>query len=175
MSTEEKLAAWADGLELRAKFLSEADEDDWREEAGASVSVMNGAAAELRRLSAEVQELRAALRPFAEHDVGVVSDPVFTIPDEHPLLGNGIGNDWHPPVTVGRLPPRPRRPKAGDREMSSAGRKMIKAAKAAVKFSRLLSQFEMEDKDGCTTVFVTKKGKLLGTVHGSRIKGRVNG
>jgi hypothetical protein len=59
MSTEEKLAAWADGLELRAKFLSEADEDDWREEAGASVSVMNGAAAELRRLSAEVQKLRA--------------------------------------------------------------------------------------------------------------------
>jgi hypothetical protein len=61
MSTEEKLAAWAGGLELRAKFLSEADEDDWREEAGASVSVMNGAAAELRRLSAEVQKLREAL------------------------------------------------------------------------------------------------------------------
>lgn len=76
MSTEEKLAAWADGLELRAKFLSEADEDDWREEAGASVSVMNGAAAELRRLSAEVQELREAMRPFAECEPGP-DDPLW--------------------------------------------------------------------------------------------------
>ena len=56
--------------------------------------------------------------------------------------------------------------------MSKAGRKMIKAARAAVKFSRLLDQFDMVDKPGTVTVFVTKRGKVLGTVHGQKFAGR---
>jgi hypothetical protein len=52
--------------------------------------------------------------------------------------------------------------------MTTAGKRMIKAARAAVAFSRLLSRFEMVATPGATTVFVTKKGKVIGTVYGQR-------
>lgn len=51
---------------------------------------------------AEVTRLREALEPFAEHDTGAVEAVgIFSIPDEHPLLGTGLGNDWRPSITVG--------------------------------------------------------------------------
>lgn len=56
--------------------------------------------------------------------------------------------------------------------MTKAGRRMLKAAREAVKFSRLLDRFDMEDKAGHTTIFITKKGRVLGTVHGSRPRQR---
>lgn len=53
-------------------------------------------------LEAEVTRLREALEPFAEHDTGAVEAVgIFSIPDEHPLLGTGLGNDWRPSITVG--------------------------------------------------------------------------
>lgn len=49
-----------------------------------------------------IETLERALRPFAEHDAGAVAAVgVFSIPDEHPLLGTGLGNDWRPSITVG--------------------------------------------------------------------------
>lgn len=58
--------------------------------------------AERHELRAEVTRLREALEPFAEHDTGAVEAVgIFSIPDEHPLLGTGLGNDWRPSITVG--------------------------------------------------------------------------
>lgn len=98
MTEDEKLvAALRDGIAVRSMETA----DGLMPDLGVTVQLMQEAASAISRLSTEVQELRAALRPFAEHDVGVVNDTVFTIPDEHPLLGNGLGNDWRPTVTVG--------------------------------------------------------------------------
>ena len=46
--------------------------------------------------------------------------------------------------------------------------KAIAALRAAVKFSHLLDGIDMEDAPRHTTVFVSKRGKIIGTVHGQR-------
>jgi hypothetical protein len=69
---------------------------------GYLVSQLGEAADALDAAEAQVTRLTEALRPFAEHDAGIVEAVgVFSIPDEHPLLGIGLGNDWRPSVTVG--------------------------------------------------------------------------
>jgi hypothetical protein len=52
--------------------------------------------------------------------------------------------------------------------MSEQESKLIKAAREAVRFAAFLQQFDLENEAGHTTVFVGKKGKILGTVYGAR-------
>lgn len=47
---------------------------------------------------AEIERLRAALKPFAEYDVGPSGDELFCIHDDHPLLGSGLGDEWRPAI-----------------------------------------------------------------------------
>lgn len=62
--------------------------------------------AENRAETAErlLAEARAALEPFARYETADgegLDDELFRIPDGHALLGNGIGDNWTPVVTVG--------------------------------------------------------------------------
>lgn len=53
--------------------------------------------------------------------------------------------------------------------MTKAGDKLLRSAREALKFSRILANMPMVDAPRHTTVFVTKKGKVLGVVHGQRL------
>lgn len=60
--------------------------------------------AKLEALQRENAELREALKPFARHKTadGLRGpDSLLYIPDDHPLLFNGLGNDARATVTVG--------------------------------------------------------------------------
>lgn len=55
-------------------------------------------------LTSKLEEAEKALEPFARYetaDGAGLDDELFRSPDEHPLLGNGIGDSWTPVVTVG--------------------------------------------------------------------------
>lgn len=52
--------------------------------------------------------------------------------------------------------------------MSDAAKRLIKAARRAVEFSRILEGIPMEDSPRHTTIVVSKRGKVIGTVHGQR-------
>lgn len=70
---------------------------DWRGKAKAHIARAETA----ERLLAEA---RAALEPFARYETADgegLDDELFRIPDGHALLGNGIGDNWTPVVTVG--------------------------------------------------------------------------
>jgi hypothetical protein len=50
------------------------------------------------RLSEAVE----VLKPFAAFDTGPIEDDeFFHLPDTHPLLGEGLGGEWHSVVTIG--------------------------------------------------------------------------
>lgn len=63
-------------------------------------------ALQLEALQRENAELREALKPFARHKTadGLRGpDSLLYIPDDHPLLFNGLGNDARATVTVGDI------------------------------------------------------------------------
>lgn len=62
--------------------------------------------AKLEALERENAELREALKPFAAHQTadGLRGpDSLLYIPDDHPLLFNGLGNNIRVTVTVGHI------------------------------------------------------------------------
>lgn len=61
----------------------------------------NQAADRIEALSAKLKLAEAVLEPFAKFDVGLADEGIFSIPDGHPLLGEGLGDSWRPAVTVG--------------------------------------------------------------------------
>lgn len=55
-------------------------------------------------LRSELDEARKALEPFANYQTADgLPDGFLRIPDEHPLLFNGLGNDCTARVTVGDM------------------------------------------------------------------------
>ena len=61
-------------------------------------------ALKLEAMQREMAKLREALRPFAEHQTadGLIDlDGLLRLPDGHPLLFNGLGDDLRVTVTIG--------------------------------------------------------------------------
>ena len=52
--------------------------------------------------------------------------------------------------------------------MTSPVERLFKGMREALAFTRILNKIGMEDAAGHTTVVVTKRGKVVGTVHGQR-------
>ncbi|WP_067453855.1 hypothetical protein [Devosia elaeis] len=60
----------------------------------------------IKRDKARIKALEAALRPFAKYttaDGEGFDDEFFRIDDDHPLLGEGLGDNWRPAITVGDM------------------------------------------------------------------------
>ena len=76
--------------------------DDADEQMLADHYIALSEAASLLRTQAErIAELERALEPFSKFDTGpAVDDGIFFLHDEHPLLGEGLGDDWKPAITV---------------------------------------------------------------------------
>lgn len=52
--------------------------------------------------------------------------------------------------------------------MIKVGKRLIKSAKQALTVSDIIERLDLVDESGAHTVIVTKRGKLVATVHGMR-------